>query len=255
MRLNASDEPNPLNRGMCGTPAGDAPRGERMPMQSAVVSNPMLSNTMLGGMPTLAGPGPQKAEMAEGCAARVGAFEDLAGIVAAYETRVFRFLLMSVRDRDLAETLTQETFLKAWNARESFRGECAPQTWLMRIAVNLVRDHTRTDRFRFWKKVAATAVDVSDVSGWLPREGCSAEAQMIRQEQVARIWETVATLSERQRVVFLLRFVEELELNEIAEATGMPVSTVKSHLYRAIGAVRTRSTEQTGSMGPAKETR
>ncbi len=248
MHLTASDEPNPANRGMRVTPGGDAPAGEQVPMQSAAVPNSMLSNPMLGGISVLPvpipGPNPQRAEPAAPNL-RAGAFECLDEIVATYEVRIFRFLLMSVRDRDLAQTLTQETFLRAWSARGSFRGECAPQTWLMRIAVNLVRDHTRTDRFRFWKKVAATAVDVSEASAWLPRQGSSAEAQMIRQEQVARIWETVATLSERQKMVFLLRFVEELELNEIAEATGMPVSTVKSHLYRAISAVRTRHTEQT----------
>ena len=65
-----------------------------------------------------------------------------------YSQRIFRFLLVSLRDRDRAETLTQETFLRAWTARDQFRGECAALTWLMRIALNLVRDHTRTNRFR-----------------------------------------------------------------------------------------------------------
>jgi RNA polymerase sigma-70 factor (ECF subfamily) len=54
------------------------------------------------------------------------------------------------------------------------------------------------------------------------------------------VWESVAQLSDRQRSVFLLRFVEELELSEIAEVTGLPISTVKTHLYRALAAIRVR---------------
>src|SRR5579875_895333 len=73
-----------------------------------------------------------------------------------YGQRIFRFLLASVRDRDVAENLTQETFLRAWSARDQFRGDCSASTWLTRIALNLVRDHTRTNRFRFWRQVGRT---------------------------------------------------------------------------------------------------
>jgi RNA polymerase sigma-70 factor (ECF subfamily) len=54
------------------------------------------------------------------------------------------------------------------------------------------------------------------------------------------VWESVAQLSERQRNVFLLRFLDELELSEIAAITGLPVSTVKTHLYRALATIRAR---------------
>lgn len=164
--------------------------------------------------------------------------DDLQSVVSLYESRVFRFLLSTLRDRDAAEMLTQETFLKAWNARGSFRSDCSVSTWLLRIALNLARDHTRTNRFRFWKRAAATAVDAADVASSLPSREISAEAQILAREQVTRIWDTVAGLSERQRSVFLLRFQEELEIPEIAGITGLPIGTVKSHLYRALAAVR-----------------
>jgi len=166
------------------------------------------------------------------------AFDDLESIVALYEQRIFRFLLLSVRDRDVAQSLTQDTFLRAWTARASFRGDCAIPTWLMRIAVNLLRDHTRTNRFRFWKRASDTAVDVSDVANALPHRDSSTESRLIASEQMALIWTTVAKLPERQHSVFVLRFVEELELAEIASILGLPVSTVKSHLYRALNTVR-----------------
>src|ERR1700733_1340070 len=166
--------------------------------------------------------------------------DDMTSIVATYEQRIFRFHLISIRDRDVAQSLTQDTFVRAWSARNTFRGDCSISTWLMRIALNLIRDHTRTDRFRFWKRVSETAVDVSDISSHVPHRDSSLESRLIATEQMALVWESVAQLSERQRSVFLLRFVEELELSEIAAITGLPISTVKTHLYRALATVRAR---------------
>lgn len=179
-----------------------------------------------------------------GAGARATALDDLESVVALHQPRVFRFLLAQLRDRDAAETLTQETFLRAWSARTSFREDCSIGTWLIRIALNLARDHTRTGRFRFWKHVSANAVDVADVAASVPNREGSAEMQLIAQEQVKRIWRTVAGLTERQRTVFLLRFLEEMEIPEIAEVTGLPLGTVKSHLYRALNIVRTQHTTQ-----------
>ena len=170
--------------------------------------------------------------------ARATPLDDLENVVALYQPRVFRFLLATLRDRDAAETLTQETFLRAWSARASFREDCSVATWLIRIALNLARDHTRTGRFRFWKRVSASAVDVADVAAFVPTREGSAEAQLIAQQQVAGIWESVARLSSRQRSIFLLRFMEEMEIPEIATVTGLPLGTVKSHLYRALAVVR-----------------
>jgi RNA polymerase sigma-70 factor (ECF subfamily) len=159
-------------------------------------------------------------------------------LYALYSQRIFRFLLTTLRDRDLAESLTQDTFIRAWSAREQFRGDCAPATWLTRIALNLVRDHTRTNRFRFWKKVAGTAVDANEFAGFIPDQATSAENSLIAQQQVEQLWKTVEGLTERQRTVFVLRFVEELDLATIAEITKMPISTVKTHLYRGLAAIR-----------------
>ena len=172
--------------------------------------------------------------------APVTPFDDLASVVALYEQRIFRFLLISTRDNDIAQTLTQETFLRAWTSRTSFREDCSISTWLMRIALNLLRDHTRTQRFRFWKRASAAAVDVSDVSEHIPNRDSSPENHLIAKEQLAIIWDTVAQLSRRQRTIFILRFVEELDLAEIATTTGLPISTVKSHLYRALAIIRGR---------------
>ena len=180
------------------------------------------------------------AELSLGSETQSTPLDDIDSIVAVYRLRVFRFLLGTLRDRDAAETLTQETFLRAWNARASFREDCSIASWLMHIALNLARDHTRTNRFRFWKRVSDTAVEASEVAGSLPNHEASAETHLIARQQVEKIWDTVGTLSQRQRSIFLLRFMEEMEIGEIAVTTGLPLGTVKSHLYRAIAAVRAR---------------
>jgi RNA polymerase sigma-70 factor (ECF subfamily) len=167
-------------------------------------------------------------------------FDDIDTLHALHGQRIFRFLLSSTRDRDVAETLMQETFLRAWTARDQFRGDCSAVTWLTRIALNLVRDHTRTNRFRFWQKVSRTAIQADDLAAHLPHQASSSESSLIAHQQLALVWETVGQLSERQRTVFLLRFVEELDLADIAEVTGLPISTVKTHLYRALGTIRQR---------------
>ena len=77
---------------------------------------------------------------------------DFDEVVRLYRPRIFRFLISSLGDRDTAESLTQDCFLKAWNARNQFRGESSLSTWLTRIAVNLMRDHLRSRRLRFWQK-------------------------------------------------------------------------------------------------------
>jgi RNA polymerase sigma-70 factor (ECF subfamily) len=153
-----------------------------------------------------------------------------------YRGRVFRYILFATRDEDVAESLTQDCFLRAHTAQSSFRGECAMSTWLMRIAVNLVRDHQRNMKLRFWKRAAM--LDASEMSDRLPDMKSSTEHRLIARERVATVWRAVETLSERQRNIFLLRFVEELELPEIAEAMQLNLNTVKSHLYRALSAVK-----------------
>jgi RNA polymerase sigma-70 factor (ECF subfamily) len=153
-----------------------------------------------------------------------------------YRGRIFRYILFATRDEDVIESLTQDCFMRAHTARASFRGECSMATWLMRIAVNLVRDHQRSVKLRFWKKAAM--LDAAEMSDRLPDMKSSTEHQLIAQERVATVWRAVETLSDRQRNIFLLRFVEELELPEIAKAMDLNLNTVKSHLYRALSAVK-----------------
>jgi RNA polymerase sigma-70 factor (ECF subfamily) len=164
--------------------------------------------------------------------------DDIDALVRTYRPRLLRFVAFSIGDADLAESITQDCFLKAYNGRESFRGDCSVNTWLTSIAVNLIRDQQRLQKFRFWRQARATAIDVTDAANFLPSQECSPETRVLVQEKAAQVQEAMKTLSDKQRTVFLLRFVEDMELQEIAAATKMPLNTVKTHLHRALKSVR-----------------
>jgi len=166
--------------------------------------------------------------------------QDFDRVVQFYWARVLRFILASVRDRDVAETLTQDCFWNAYRSRNSFRGDATLHTWLMRIAINSVRKHLRNRRLQFWRQVQHSALPPAEVGDWLPDRNISPEGAALVQEQVRTVWSATTHLSERQRTVFLLRFMEDMDIIEIAHATGLSKSAVNVHLFRAVRAVRKR---------------
>jgi len=166
--------------------------------------------------------------------------DDIDGLVKNYRARILRFVTYSTGDPDLAETITQDTLLKAYMGRANFRGDCSVKSWLTGIAINVTRDHLRSAKFKFWKHARSTALDVHEMAAFLPAEGSSPERQMLAKEKVRELSLAVADLSPRQRTVFLMRFVEEMPVNEISEVMGIPMNTVRTHLHRALTAVRNR---------------
>ncbi len=163
---------------------------------------------------------------------------EFAEVAGRYRPQIFRFLLASLRDPDAAETLTQDCLLKAHRNWESFRGESSVMTWLLRIAINLQKDHWRSRRLQFWKQTSTNSVDAEDAGQWLASGDSSPEQQVVARDQVKQVWKAVKGLSERQRSVFMLRHVEEMEIHEIAHAIGLSEGTVKAHLSRAMVRVR-----------------
>ena len=170
--------------------------------------------------------------------AMVSDLEDIDELVRVHRSSVLRHTWWLLKDMDLAETVTQDCFLRAFKARAFYRGQCSVRTWLLAIATNLVRDRTRTRRFRFWKQVSTTAVDASTMENRLACRQQTAETDLLMHETLRHLWAAVDGLSRRQRNVFLLRFVEEMQVSEIAETTGLNLNTVKSHLYRALSRIR-----------------
>jgi RNA polymerase sigma-70 factor (ECF subfamily) len=171
----------------------------------------------------------------ETCAAPEDDFE---AVVQLHRPRVFRFILASIRDRESAENLTQECFMRAYKARGGFRGDSKMGTWLMHIAANLVRSHEASSRLKFWRRSLRSNSDLTDLRDSIPDRHQSPEALVLAKERLAAVWSAVARLSGKQRTVFLLRFVEDMDLLEIAAITGMKEGTVKTHLFRALQSMR-----------------
>jgi RNA polymerase sigma-70 factor, ECF subfamily len=168
-----------------------------------------------------------------------GPLDNFEALFEQHRPRIFRFILASLRNRESAENLTQDCFVKAYQARDQLRGAGSAGTWLMQIAANLVRSHEASGRLKFWRRTLSADVDLSDAGDWIPDRQMSPEEMAAAKQQVEKIWKVAGRLSGRQRTVFLLRFAEDLELLEIAAITGMKEGTVKTHLFRALKSVRT----------------
>ncbi len=167
-------------------------------------------------------------------------------IVRAHQQRIFRLLFSLVRDRELADNLTQDCFLRAYQKRATFRGEGSVESWLIRIAVNLVRDYARNRRLAFWRNLLpwTSAPETAMAKIDLPDGGPSAERALLARERLAAVNSVLENISPQQRLAFSLRFFEEMTLEEIAAAMQLEVGTVKAHLFRAVSAVRKELKEQ-----------
>ena len=172
--------------------------------------------------------------------ASIGELDDIDALVRTHQARLLRLLTYTTGDPDLAQTIAQDTLLKAYNGRESFRGECSVSTWITGIALNVTRDHLRTEKYKFWKRVRSSAIEIGEMASFLPAGTASPESRIITQERVQQLADAVSQLSSKQRTVFLLKFTEDLSVEEIAQMLGMGVNTVRTHLHRALTAIRGR---------------
>jgi RNA polymerase sigma-70 factor (ECF subfamily) len=170
----------------------------------------------------------------------VSELDDIHSLAQRYRPKLLRYIAFTVGDADLADTIAQDCLLKAYQARDSFRGECSVNTWIFSIANNLIRDHTRNKKFQFWRKAQATSVDLSEVASVQASGERSPEEKLLIQERTKQIYNALQRLSANQRRVFMLKFLEDMDVAEISTAIGMPANTVKTHLRRAVTSMRTR---------------
>jgi RNA polymerase sigma-70 factor (ECF subfamily) len=169
----------------------------------------------------------------------VASLEDFEALVRAEQRHIYRVLLLLLRDPDAADSLTQECFFKAYRNRKGFRGDCSPRTWLMRIAVNLARDHVKSPRLRFWRRLFRLSQEGEPILE--PADlRATPEQVLLAREKLNAVWSAVDGLPERQRALFLLRFVEEMSIEEISDTVSLRPGTVKAHLFRALSTVRRR---------------
>ena len=170
------------------------------------------------------------------------AHEEFDDLVREHQQRIFRVVVAMVRDSELASNITQDCFVRAYEKRGSFRGESSVSTWLTRIAVNLVRDHARNRRQAFWKRLFQRPKEdsVESAAETVRDSRSTPDRQFLAKEELSAVWSAVAELAPQQREVFVLRFSEEMSLEEIAQVLDIKLGTVKAHLSRAVTTVRAR---------------
>ena len=159
--------------------------------------------------------------------------------MASEQRRVFLLCRRMLQDDEQADSATQDTFLKAWQAlkRQESKTLDDPGKWLTRIAVNTCLDRLRSRRWQFWRK-RAKAEDESAILNLAAATAPNAEDQIFARQIAQRLSSALGRLSLRQRAAFTLRHYEDRSLADIAEILNLDIGTVKVHLFRATEKLR-----------------
>ena len=171
----------------------------------------------------------------------VKAFEML---VVKYQRRIERLIGRMVRDVDLIPDIAQETFIRAYRAIPKFRGDSAFYTWLYRIAVNTAKKALmELKRDPIVTESALAARDDDNETSRVENELCDGEtpeALLASKQIAAAVNSAVQALSEELRQAIVLREIEGLSYEEIAELMNCPIGTVRSRIFRAREAIAER---------------
>jgi RNA polymerase sigma-70 factor, ECF subfamily len=168
----------------------------------------------------------------------VSAFEML---VVKYQRRIERLVGRMVRDTDLVQDIAQETFIRAYRALPQFRGDSAFYTWLYRIAVNTAKKalvEKKRDPLVFEGAMVSTedGEEPSRVENELT-DGETPETVLAGRQVAATVNAAIDALSEDLRQAIVLREIEGLSYEEIADVMNCPIGTVRSRIFRAREAI------------------
>lgn len=171
-------------------------------------------------------------------------------LVERWQGRIYGAVVRMIRDRELARDLTQDAFLKAYEKLGSFQGGAAFGTWLYSIALNVVRSEIRRrsakkNRPPLSLDALGGAEEGSEYDP--PDDAPGAVERLVTREQCRALLAAIDELDGDQREVIVLREFQGLSYDEIAEAVGVPVGTVRSRLFRARNELRRRLVDEVGS--------
>ncbi|MDE1160612.1 MAG: sigma-70 family RNA polymerase sigma factor [Acidobacteriaceae bacterium] len=157
-------------------------------------------------------------------------------LIELYQHRLMRYLMFLTGKREVAEDLFQEVWIRVLRRGAQYNGKARFDTWIFTIARNLVIDLSR-------KRTMSSLDEMRDVGEderpfEIAEDGPSPLAQFESREDAAELAEVLLKLEPSYREVLSLRFHEELSLEEIANVTAAPLSTVKSRLYRGLAALK-----------------
>jgi len=165
-------------------------------------------------------------------------------LVVKYQRRVERLIGRMVRDVDLVPDIAQETFIRAYRALPQFRGDSAFYTWLYRIAVNTAKKAlVELKRNPVMTEAARAKNDEGDETSRTDYELTSTEtpeAVLASKQVAAAVNAAIEDLSEELRQAIVLREIEGLSYEEIADVMNCPIGTVRSRIFRAREAIAER---------------
>jgi len=168
-----------------------------------------------------------------------GDTEAFGELVRRYHKRIYELAYRFSRHPEEAYDLSQEIFLKAFNALERFRGSSGFYTWLYKIAQNTCIDYTR--RKSTWSELPFINDFPSDDSWLHPSTAYGSTTKFLENKELSHeINSAIDQLSPRQKQVFVLRHYEGLALRDIADVLDLKVGSVKAHLFNAIRKLRVR---------------
>lgn len=166
-------------------------------------------------------------------------------IVTRYWDRIYNRVLQLLKNKEDAEEVTQDAFMRAHRGLDKFRGESSFSTWLFQIATNLAHN-----KYWYWwrrKRSASLSLEQNltedgDASllDILPAEGEDPQEASVTQELVDRVAECMPQLNEKHREILILRNVRNLSYEEIADQLEISVGTVKSRIARARESLRAK---------------
>ena len=160
-------------------------------------------------------------------------------LVIKYQRRLARLLSQFIRDQAEVEDIAQETFIKAYRALPSFRGDSAFYTWLYRIGINTAKNFLVSQG----RKVSTTvnSFDNEDAENFegadALREMNTPESELMGKQVAQTVNQSLDSLPEELRTAIILREIEGLGYEEIANIMGCPIGTVRSRIFRAREAV------------------
>jgi RNA polymerase sigma-70 factor, ECF subfamily len=179
-------------------------------------------------------------------------------LIRRYERPVFSLVYRMVRDRELAEDLTQDTFVKVLTHIEKYRSEFKFSSWLFKIANNVAIDHLRRrqlDTISMEGSPHATTTDLTEATSFELATQAETPLQELEARELGSVIErAIAQLRPEYRACILLRHVEDRSYEEIAATLDLPLGTVKTYIHRARHELR-RLLEHVreGGVGQAEE--
>ena len=151
-------------------------------------------------------------------------------LVLKYQSRVISTVFKYVKERQLAEDITQEAFIKSYKSIDSFRGESSFYTWVYRIAVNTAKNYLVSSK----RRDEVVISDLSEDNSFYPEKSDVDSPHDILKASELRdlIFETLSSLGEETRTALSLREFDGLSYEQIAEIVKCPVGTVRSRIFR-----------------------